>query len=415
MKNIAIIRSVDIVQAEPNLSKVYDKLFSANDINIKLYYSDGDIKRTNFKGKSEHFNNNDNLYVLAKKIAQFSPDIVISISVPDNNALRDAVLKEILLKKYGITMVMHNVDSTMLLSNKWETNSWLRHKGYKTSKSVHISLEMLQKLSSNTKEYKAYIDGTLFMLSEMHAPFVIKPLWNSMSLGVVFLESIDDVKNYIIKNPSQDYIVEEKANGNLYGIEALVNGESRLVQPLVKKCLLNNNELMPFGHLRYGQVQINPKIYEKILSTVNSIIDDLHLQGSVEFELIINEEDFKIIEINPRVSGMSNLSAAISNVNPYTWLINSNFYKLNNAYSKNNFVAEFPLDSVSEKLISNQNAYKNILSINHETYHNGDKKWKILFTGKDLNEVYKRIINLEKHNYIKISSNIIKEFQNELK
>lgn len=172
---------------------------------------------------------------------------------------------------------------------------------------------------------------------------------------------------------------------------------------------------MPFGHLRYGNIVIDNDIYNKITKQITEITKKLKLQGSVEFEFIVEKKEFKFVEINPRISGMTNLSSSISNINTFSWLINSNITKKNINKKINDFIiAEIPLDSVSENFYKNYKKLKKVISIQNVTYHNGEKSWKALFKGKSLEKIYLYINNLQKKGDIKIPLNIKKEFEKEL-
>ena len=102
MKRIALIRSVDVKQAQPmlfSMSKELSKFAS-----LKLFYSDGECGKKDFCGEFEHFENSLSLVELADKVLSWNPDVVISISIPDNNALRDAVLADY-LKIKGVNFI----------------------------------------------------------------------------------------------------------------------------------------------------------------------------------------------------------------------------------------------------------------------------------------------------------------------
>ncbi|CAI2553305.1 hypothetical protein AKUH4B114J_01030 [Apilactobacillus kunkeei] len=415
LKKIAFIRSIDIKQAEPTISQLKNDFIKNNKIDFKIYYSGNKLDDPSLSENIETFDKNIKIEELAYKIFKWKPDLVVSISLPDNNAVRDAVLKEYLYKKYNIKMVMHPIKSTLLLGNKWDTNFWLRSMNFNTSNAIHISSEMINNLHNNYEDYKYYFDAISTSISNMKKPLFVKPLRNSMSIGVKVFNDDKDIIDYIYKNKDQDYIIEEKINGQLYGMEALIKNKNIFFQPLVKKCSLEGGALMPFGHLRYGNIVIDNDIYNKITKQITEITKKLKLQGSVEFEFIVEKKEFKFVEINPRISGMTNLSSSISNINTFSWLINSNITKKNINKKINNFIiAEIPLDSVSENFYKNYKKLKKVISIQNVTYHNGEKSWKALFKGKSLEKIYLYINNLQKKGDIKIPLNIKKEFEKEL-
>lgn len=416
MKKIALIRSVDISQAEPTLSNMSRSLSQTNEeLTFKLYYSDGEISKKNIFDEVQTFDSKEKPESLVEKIASWNPDLVISLSLPDNNALRDSIMKDLLKHNYNIDMVMHPIQSVSLLSNKWDTNLWLKTRGYPAPTAIHVSSEILKDKSEIARDYDSYIDSIYTQLDEMSGPFIIKPLWNSMSIGVIEVKDPLSACHYLNENPDQDYIIQEKINGDLYGIEVLRNNGQTLLQPLVKKCSIPGDTLMPFSNLRYGEVQIKSELDLKIQEDIKKISTELNLNGSVEFELIIEDNDYKIIEINPRISGMTNLSSAISQINTFDWLIESYFEipKIRD-FSKNKFVFEFPVNKIDTSTILKTYAPKNLISDQKVTYHNGDKGHKLLWSENSLQKMLDDILFLENKNVINVPPIIIEELKNEL-
>lgn len=66
-----------------------------NDLKLKLFFSDGIIHDEKiFPGEVCRFSSDASVDKLVLEIVKWSPDYVISISIPDNNSFRDSVLKE---------------------------------------------------------------------------------------------------------------------------------------------------------------------------------------------------------------------------------------------------------------------------------------------------------------------------------
>ena len=200
LKKIAFIRSIDIKQAEPTISQLKNDFIKNNKIDFKIYYSGNKLDDPSLSENIETFDKNIKIEELAYKIFKWKPDLVVSISLPDNNAVRDAVLKEYLYKKYNIKMVMHPIKSTLLLGNKWDTNFWLRSMNFNTSNAIHISSEMINNLHNNYEDYKYYFDAISTSISNMKKPLFVKPLRNSMSIGVKVFNDDKDIIDYIYKN-----------------------------------------------------------------------------------------------------------------------------------------------------------------------------------------------------------------------
>lgn len=412
---IAFVRSVDLQQANPALNNIKNYALQ-NDIEMKLFYTDGNCNPQLFPGEFEKVKEDIDAEELARKIIQWGADVAISISLPDNNAHRDSYLKELLETKFNIPVIMHPVKTTTLLSNKWETNQWLKKHGYQVPKSVLVYGDLLSK---RTVKYVSYIDFVISQVKDLKGPYYLKPLWDSMSTGVRKFSDISEIKNYIYETSiDYDFVIEEQINGGLYGMEVVGNNGNFFCQPLVKKCTDSTDSLVPFDHVRFGPFPINNK--EKLLLETNfiEICKKLEICGSVEFEFIGNDTGFHIIEINPRVSGMTNLSSAISGVNTYVCLLQmAKGFKMN---QKNNewFTLELPLENMSIDKLKKLTQFKEIYSINHVVYHNGTKQYKMLLQVDNLEDASRYLSEINtKFNIIPshVFSEIAQENLNEMR
>jgi hypothetical protein len=110
------------------------------------------------------------------------------------------------------------------------------------------------------------------------------------------------------------------------------------------------------------------------------IASRLGLRGSAEFEVMWWHGRFHIIEVNPRFSGMTNLSIAISGANTYTALALGTGPP---RVSTPRFVAEVPLVNMDEGQRSEVTVLEGVLSVEGVRYHDGSSQWKLLFTALD--------------------------------
>lgn len=191
---------------------------------------------------------------MADKVLSWNPDVVISISIPDNNALRDAVLADY-LKIKGVNFIAHPIQSTLLLSNKWETTKYLKSMGVSVPKTVYASGDLI---SNRVDSYSSiYVDVLINELNNLEFPLIAKPLWDSMSQGIKILKDMEETRSFL-STLTVDYIFQEYILGELLGIETITHNENVYFQPLVRKYTSEN--LVPFDHLRYGPYNGIPKV-----------------------------------------------------------------------------------------------------------------------------------------------------------
>lgn len=400
MKRIALIRSVDVKQAQPmffSMSKELSKFAS-----LKLFYSDGECGEKDFCGEFEHFENSLSLVELADQVLSWNPDVVISISIPDNNALRDAVLADY-LKIKGVNFIAHPIHSTLLLSNKWETTKYLESMDVIVPKTVYASGDLI---SNRVDSYSSiYVDVLISELNDLEFPLIAKPLWDSMSQGIKILKDMEEALSFL-STLTVDYIFQEYVLGELLGIETITHNENVYFQPLVRKYTSEN--LVPFDHLRYGPYNGIPKdLLERMKKKIRNICLDLKLNGSIEFEMIYdrNTNNIYTLEINPRISGMTNLSSLISGVNSYTLL--GQIEKIDTVVSKERYVAEVPLRKLNDKFMEKIKKINEIESVQSVSYHTGKQQVKTLIASDSLSQVIKTICLLNEYGLI--PSNIMKE------
>lgn len=403
---IAFIRSIEIQQSLPSLSRI-QKLMPHH--TGKLFYTDGICENTWFSGDSHKIDENLTCDEIVSVLLEWNPDVVISISLPDNNSMRDALIKEKLRDK-NIPMIMHPIDATNILCNKWDTISFLRNNNYPVSNSFLISGDLLSKRSI---EYLSYKEMIINKANGMKFPLIVKPLWDSMSLGILKLSTIEDFSSWLDKNaPDTDIIVEEFLNGELFGMEVVGCSGSYYCQPLIQKCTSKkDNDFVPFDHIRFGPVTNEKFNIQKLEKQMTLIAESLGLLGSAEFEMIFYEEEFYIIEINPRVSGLTNLSSTISNNNIYDQLIDiatGNW----NPPTKNTYIftAEVPLINLNNELKNELEKEDKIFSINEVVYHDGSSQAKMLIKGNSIENIYSKLKKIS-DDYLVIDSNVLKELE----
>lgn len=387
---IAFIRSVDVQQAFPALANFSNPMVSKHE--LKLFYTDGNFKENWFPGDVEKLGNNLTVEEISNKLLKWNPDAVISISLPDNNCMRDSVIREA-LAKHDIPVIIHPLNTMIKLCNKWDTVRYLRESGFKVPNSFLISGDLYNKRGI---EYSCYFDVIKQNINKLQFPVLIKPLWDSMSFGIKKFDSPDALLSWIhVEGISRDLLVEEFIQGELFGIEVVGSNDNYYCQPLVKKSMSSNNDnLTPFDHIRFGPINDKKYNVECLKEELIRISNALELFGSVEFELIFHKKNFYIIEVNPRVSGLTNLSSSISGENIYSQLLKLAEKKWVVPVERNeirSYKAEVPLNNLNEHKLNTLKLFENIECINEVLYHDGSKQAKMIIEGKNFIDLVQQL------------------------
>lgn len=242
-----------------------------------------------------------------------------------------------LLLSYLFPNSSNNPDTSFLRYKKYEMCEKLASFGLPASKQIKINLD-------NFLEDNLTYISTHFQAQEY--PLIIKPNHGSAaSVGVEFINSIIDLKNYIVNNNSglfyhaNELIIQENLKGNEYFVDSFSN----------------NNEHQFSSVFKYSKEIINGKIisrYKDILSDddifsieakkyVSQSLTALEYKfGFAHTEIIYTNEGFKLVEVNPRVSGAQGTSQYISklkhNMDQFDLLIDSifNIKKIRNDSNK---------------------------------------------------------------------------------
>lgn len=136
-------------------------------------------------------------------------------------------------------------------------------------------------------------------------PLVIKSPYSTGSKDVL-LARIEEELEYKVsqlfsKYPSEPLIVEEFLKGPQYLVEVIVVDGKAFIVGVVEQTI---SELERFIVTGYSFNPTNYELIEKIKGVVESIVDAIQLiHGSCHMELRLVNGQWKLIEMNPRVSG----------------------------------------------------------------------------------------------------------------
>ena len=156
---------------------------------------------------------------IAVKIAETHPDVAIAFSIPimpyDWSALRDAMVGEE-LRRRGIKTISH---STGFAAGSVMVQNSLFH-AHVTDPSIPQNV------------YREYI---LREIRKLRFPVVIKPTVFSGAVGFTVSQDFDDAVKVLDEwKPDSDILVEEKIDGEIFGIEIYgAEGQYHVTEPMI--------------------------------------------------------------------------------------------------------------------------------------------------------------------------------------
>lgn len=247
------------------------------------------------------------------KISSLNPDVVVALPSPttplDWNPIRDALIAEE-LKKKGIRTICHTSQSALDFFDKWRTVINMRYHGFPIADSryVHNDLFNIKAEGHVVNPYREYVIDSV---KKLHYPVIIKGTTGAGSIGITVVDTPEEAVK-IITDPSnnEDVLVEEFMKGEQFGTEIHgMPGHYSVLPPFY----LSSNEsgiTDPLRSVKYGPVTDEKYHIKELQKELIRLAEVFKLEGSAQVDLVFCNDKWKIIEVNPRWSGMTTLSAA---------------------------------------------------------------------------------------------------------
>ena len=314
MKKVAFLRSIEIQQTVPHLDELGTALRECGLVG-KLFYTDGDCRPGEFPGEAEKLPAGVSVEETLRRLRDWGADGVVSLSIPDENALRDALVCE----QLAVPTVMHSVAATALMANKWETKLLVGAHGLDTPEGMLVDGDLL---NDRTLAVPAYRDFLGQRAAEIGYPLLSKPLWDCLGNGIRFIAGPDDLEKYLFQPYNGNVVLERCLSGELCSAEVVGADGDHIVQPLLWKGPTGGAPTFAFTTVRHTAPR--PEADERfapVAERLRRLCSALGVRGSVEVEMIYVDGGYQIIEINPRVSGSTSLSIAASGLNTYVAML----------------------------------------------------------------------------------------------
>lgn len=248
----------------------------------------------------------DDTNEIAKTIINEQPDIAIAVSfwtTPfDWLPVKDSLVAN-QLRENGIKVICHSVQTASLCFDKWETHNFLEKNSFNFARGVFVKHD-LYFCAGNQKDVKenVYKECVLAQIKQLNFPVIIKDNVGLSSYGMAVANTFGEVCNYLnSKKNNSDRIVEEYLSGPQFGVEIYGTQKCYSVLPLFSFSMNKYGITSPKLSQKNGPVSIpefSPDIFKQLAHK-------LDLCGVAQVDLVLHEGKWYIIEINPRLSGMT--------------------------------------------------------------------------------------------------------------
>ncbi|MEU2453273.1 ATP-grasp domain-containing protein [Streptomyces sp. NPDC012765] len=334
MRKIAFLRSVRIQRADPYIQQAVRGL-AADGIEAGLFHTSGTAGDEDFPGHRQRLDRGVTPRELADAVAAWGADAAVSISLPCENALRDAAAKAH-LDAAGIPTVMTPLAATMLLVDKWETKQLCRQAGLPVPDGFRVDSDLL---AGRGLPVPGYRDALRVQAERIGYPLMWKPVWESTSMGIRTLRSPADLDDHLAPGPDAgpgpgpgrpgsepasepvSAVVEQVVEGDLCSVDIVGRPGAYQVLPLCWTGRAGAEPVFTFADLRWcGPREEADAAFAEVARTLVGLCESLAVHGSVNIDMIHTGGRFVILEVNPRIGGATTLSCAASGTNTFTSL-----------------------------------------------------------------------------------------------
>ncbi|MBQ7158201.1 MAG: ATP-grasp domain-containing protein [Treponema sp.] len=255
---------------------------------------------------------------MAEKILTLSPDIAVAatfwVTPFDWLGVQDAQIADILRAK-GVRTVCHSLETMLACFDKYQTRLLLEKHGFSVSKAVYIHHEQFWAERGHREVHtNAYKNAVLSQLEHLHYPVVVKDTVGLSSYGMEVAVSYKQALFYLFSGRTNgDRLVEEFIEGEQFGTEIYGTDGNYTVLP---PCMFSVNRYgitSPKQSVKIGPITSERYRIPELQAMLQSLAKKLNLSGVAQVDLIFNNDGWHIIEINPRLSGMTETYAASLN------------------------------------------------------------------------------------------------------
>lgn len=149
-------------------------------------------------------------------------------------------------------------------------------------------------------------DTQLPTRQKINFPVVAKYASSTGSKDVIYASNQRELEKNLAKlrtkNPKETIIIEEYVVGDQYLVEVLVTNWKVLIGAIIKQEITKGKRFIVTG---YGVLaEVPSDIEESLLDVIETIVSLLEFKnGAFHLEIRLTEDGWKLIEINPRISG----------------------------------------------------------------------------------------------------------------
>ena len=255
-----------------------------------------------------------------QKIEEEKPQKIICLSfwLPpfDWHSVQDSVIGET-LKSHGYEVFCHPLNTAEICFDKYETHNFLKSRNFNVADGVYVNHEMFwAERNRHEIQENVYKNAVFYKIKNLKLPLVIKDTRGLSSFGMEVCKTYGEVKNFLMsKKNNSDRLVEEFIDGIQFGTEIYAFGENlEIFSPF----LFSVNQYgitSPKQSIKIGPVDNEKYKITELKTELGRLAKELRLNGVAQVDLVFKDGKWYIIEINTRLSGMTEIIKASRGTN----------------------------------------------------------------------------------------------------
>ena len=243
----------------------------------------------------------------SEQIISLKPDIAIAmtfwIEPYDWLPVSDSLVAE-KLEEHGVQTICHSVQTGLICFDKLRTHNELKRLGFAVSQAVFCDHDLYFCAGSNKEVIRnVYKESVLAQIKKLRLPLIIKDTTGLSSYGMTVAHTYGEVAGYLnSKRNNSNRLIEEFITGRQFGLEIYGVPGSYTVLPPFEFSVNQYGITSPKQSVKFGPCELPAVLRDMMLK----LSEELGLCGVAQVDLILDENgDWHIIEVNPRLSGMS--------------------------------------------------------------------------------------------------------------
>lgn len=285
----------------------------------------------------------------AKEILKYKPDLAIAMSFWVNPydwlTVNDALIAEE-LRKNDVRTISHSVETGLVCFDKWRTHQKLLQLGFNIPKGLFVDHDMYFCAGSHKEVLNNVYKASVYnQIKELNLPLIIKDTAGLSSYGMTVVHTYGEAVGYLnSKRNNSNRLVEEYIHGEQFGVEIYGVPGNYTVLPPFRFSLNQYGITSPKQSAKSGPEKLEQQLEEMLLK----LAEELSFEGCTQVDLIKSQEKWYIIEINPRLSGMSFTYSTTLGISVFELLYKTCIEKTNLQMNKNK-VLNLKLPLMSEE------------------------------------------------------------------